>query len=296
MKSGGGKFLLALCLTLSGAPALWAAQHAARAAHIGCIIEPDEVVDVGSPVVGVIQSIVNRGDAVRKGGVIAVLHNNVERTALSAAQSRAAANAEEKSALANHEFAKQRRVRAEELLRKNFISKQGLDQAIAEDEVARQKLEQAREQRRVLMQEAAHARSRLEERTIRSPINGIVVERFLAAGERVDDKPLVRVVTINPLRVEAIVPSEMFGLIAVGSSARIVPESPRVEPVNATVTLVDRVMDAASGTFRVRLRLANPGGAIPAGLRCKAQFDTPSAAQESGESGKRARARRLKGT
>lgn len=292
MKPDDCKILLAAWLALLGVAPSWAAQHAARGSHIGCIIEPDEVVDVGSPGVGVIQSIVKRGDSVRKGGVIAVLRNQVEITALSAAQSRASANAEEKSALANYEFAKQRRQRAEELLRKNFISKQGLDQAIAEDEVARQKLEQAREQRRVLAQEAAHARSRLEERTIRSPINGIVVERFLAAGERVEEKPLVRVVTINPLRVEAIVPSELFGLIAVGSTARIVPESPRVEPVNATVTLVDRVMDAASGTFRVRLRLPNPGGAIPAGLRCRAEFAGLAAAQQGGEGGKRGAGRK----
>ena len=42
--------------------------------------------------------------------------------------------------------------------------------------------------------------------------------------------------------------------------------------VTATVTLVDKVLDAASGTFRVRLTLPNPGDAIPAGMRCKAEF------------------------
>lgn len=248
------------------------AAQAATPQPIGCIIEPDEVVDVGSPVVGVIQSIVKRGDVVRKGQVIATLRNDVDRTALSVAQARAAADAEEKAALANYEFTKQKRVRTEELVKKEFISKQALDQAISEDEVARQKLAQAREQRRILAGEASHARSRLEERTIRSPINGLVVERYLAAGERVEEKPLARVVTVDPLRVEAILPSALFGSITTGSSARIVPESPNIAPVTATVTLVDRVMDAASGTFRVRLRVPNPGGAIPAGLRCKAEF------------------------
>jgi hypothetical protein len=29
------------------------------------------------------------------------------------------------------------------------------------------------------------------------------------------------------------------------------------------------VIDAASNTFRVRLELPNPNGALPAGLRCK---------------------------
>ena len=37
----------------------------------------------------------------------------------------------------------------------------------------------------------------------------------------------------------------------------------------AAVKTVDRVIDAASNTFRVRLELPNPNGALPAGLRCK---------------------------
>ena len=262
--------LLATGLCVPFSPLAWSAQT--TASQIGCIIEPEEVVDVGSPVVGVIQTIVKRGDTVKKGQVIAVLKSEVDRSAVMVAQARAAADAEEKAALANYDFTRQKRVRSEELLKKEFISKQALDQAISEDEIARQKLAQAREQRRILAGEAAQARSRLEERTIRSPINGIVVERYLAAGERVEEKPLVRVVTIDPLRVEAILPSAMFGSIPMASTARIVPESPNVAPVTATVTLIDRVMDAASGTFRIRMRLLNPGGQIPAGLRCKAEF------------------------
>ena len=230
------------------------------------------MVEVGTPVIGVIQSIVKRGDRVKKGQVLAVLRNDVDRAALSVAQSRATADAEEKAAIANYEFSRQRRTRAEELLRKEFISKQALDQAVAEDEVAKQKLSQAREQRRVLEHEASLARHRLEERSIRSPIDGIIVERYLTAGERVEEKPLLRVVKIDPLRIEAILPSALYGNIPTGSTARIQPELPNAAAVTATVTLVDKVMDAASGTFRVRLTLPNPDGAIPAGMRCKAEF------------------------
>lgn len=259
---------------LFAAASAMAAQPAAQSASqlIGCIIEPDEVVEVGSPVIGVIQSIVKRGDRVRKGQVLVVLRNDIDRAALSVAQSRAAADAEEKAAVANYEFSRQRRVRAEELVRKEFVAKQALDQAIAEDEVAKQKLSQAREQRRILAHEASLARQRVEERTIRSPIDGIIVERYLAPGERVEEKPLVRVVKVNPLRVEAIVPSALFGSIPMGSTARIAPEIPNAAPLTATVSLVDKVLDAASGTFRVRMSLPNPDGSIPAGMRCKAEF------------------------
>jgi len=40
----------------------------------------------------------------------------------------------------------------------------------------------------------------------------------------------------------------------------------------ARVVVVDKVIDAASGTFGVRLTLPNPGRRIPAGLKCKARF------------------------
>ncbi len=239
---------------------------------ISCIIEPDVATEIGSPVIGIIHTIVNRGAWVKQGQVVATLRSDVDQAALTVAQSRANADSEEKGALASAEFARQRRLRAEELLRKEFVSRQALDQAVAEDEIARQKLAQAREQRQIAQREVALAKIRLEERTIRSPTDGIVVERYLTTGERVEEKPLLRVARVNPLRVEAIVPSALFGGIHAGMRASVAPDMPNAAPVSATVTLVDKVLDAASGTFRVRMQLPNPNGAVPAGLRCKVEF------------------------
>lgn len=267
MRWGGLKLVVAIIAAAAASDSAWCAQP------IGCIIEPERVADVGSPVIGVIQAVlVERGDRVRKGQTVALLRNDVERAAVSLAQSRARMDADEKAALANHNFARQRLARAQDLFRKVFISKQALDQAIAEAEVAEQKLAQAREQQLALAEELRLARARLEERTIRSPFDGIVAERYLAAGERVEEKPLLRVAKVDPLRVEVIMPSAVFGMIPVGTTARIVPEMPNASPFSAKVTLVDRVLDAPSNTFRVRLTLPNPGAVIPAGLRCKAEF------------------------
>lgn len=267
MRWGECKVFVAVIAAATGSGFAWSAQP------IGCIIEPERVADVGSPVIGVIQAVlVERGDRVRKGQTVAVLRNDVERAAVNLAQSRARMDADEKAARANHNFARQRLARAEDLFRKEFISKQALDQAIAEAEVAEQKLAQAREQQLALAKELNLAQARLEERTIRSPFDGIVAERYLAAGERVEEKPLLRVAKVDPLRVEVIMPSAVFGMIPVGTTARIVPEMPNASALDAKVTLVDKVLDAPSNTFRVRLKLPNPSGVIPAGLRCKAEF------------------------
>ena len=246
---------------------------AQSAQPIGCIIEPDLVAEVGSPVVGVIQSIlVERGDYVRKGQVLAVLRRDVEQAALEVAQSRARTEAEVRAASANDEFVRQRLVRSEDLYKKEFISKQALDQVIAEAKVAEQRLVQAREQQQTLASETSLARARHGERAIRSPIDGIITERYVSAGERVEEKPLVRVAKIDPLRVEVIMPSAAYGSIAPGMTARVLPDLPGAAPQDAKVSLVDKTIDAPSNTFRVRLHFPNPRFALPSGLRCKAEF------------------------
>jgi len=40
----------------------------------------------------------------------------------------------------------------------------------------------------------------------------------------------------------------------------------------AKVVVVDKLIDAASGTLGVRLQLANPNNKIPAGIKCSVEF------------------------
>jgi multidrug efflux pump subunit AcrA (membrane-fusion protein) len=113
---------------------------------------------------------------------------------------------------------------------------------------------------------------------IRSPISGVVIERYKSAGEYVEDQPVIRVAKIDTLHVEILAPIEMLGRIAVGMRARVALQPAQLGSRFATVTRVDQVADAASGTFGVRLELANPGQVLPAGLRCLASFeDLPEA-------------------
>jgi multidrug efflux pump subunit AcrA (membrane-fusion protein) len=111
-----------------------------------------------------------------------------------------------------------------------------------------------------------------EQRTIHSPINGVVVERVVWAGEYVDDKPLLRLAQLDPLHVEVILPVEYLGRITMGMQGRVTSILPNAKPLLATVERVDQVADAASGTYRVRMRIPNPKHDIPAGLRCRTRF------------------------
>ncbi len=105
-------------------------------------------------------------------------------------------------------------------------------------------------------------------RTIRSPINGVVVERFMSPGEFPKQERIFKLAQIDPLRVEAYAPVALLGKIAVGMEVQLKPEAPVSGLYKAKVTVVDRVVDAASGTFGVRMELPNPDLRLPAGLKC----------------------------
>jgi multidrug efflux pump subunit AcrA (membrane-fusion protein) len=77
---------------------------------------------------------------------------------------------------------------------------------------------------------------------------------------------------LDPLNVELVLPVSQYGKIKLGQRARVSPEEPVGGSYSAVVEVVDPTLDAASGTFGVRLRLTTPGGRIPAGVKCHARF------------------------
>ena len=109
-------------------------------------------------------------------------------------------------------------------------------------------------------------------RTIRSPINGVVVERFMSPGEFPKQERILKLAQLHPLRVEAYVPISMLGKITVGMEVQVKPEEPVSGTYKAKVTVVDHVVDAGSGTLGIRMELPNPDLKIPAGLN--APFDS----------------------
>ena len=82
----------------------------------------------------------------------------------------------------------------------------------------------------------------------------------------------MQIAQIDPLNVEVIAPVSMFGMVELGMSAEVRPEAPIGGVYHATVSIVDQIIDAPSGTFSIRLLLTNADEKLPAGLRCKSRF------------------------
>jgi RND family efflux transporter MFP subunit len=260
---------------LGAALALMAAQ--ASAATFDCVMDPSLTVKLGSPVTSVLAEVlVDRGDLVKKGQIIARVESAVEQAALATNEARAASTAEieAKQALLDQKSGVYRR--KVDLQSHNVTSAQDVETAQAEFNVAKQEVELARLNRQMAQLEIDRVRALLEQRTIRSPIDGVVVQRSLGPGEFVrQDANVVTVASIDPLSVEAYLPVRYFGLIKVGDLAVVHPDDPVGGDHQATVSIVDQVFDAASGTFGVRLNLPNHDNLLPGGLRCHVTFDIP---------------------
>ncbi len=250
--------------------------YSLHAQEFDCLIEAREMVEIRSPVEAIIETIpVQRGERVKKGQVVATLESRVERATLEAVRSRAAMGSAVEAAQARLDLARSKFDRAEKLHQQNFISPNARDEAAAEAKLAEAQLREARDNKRLAELEVRRAEELLALRTLRSPFDGVVVDRYLKPGEFATTtvkQPILRLAAIDPLHVEVILPVAQLGKVREAQKAEIMPESPVGGSYPAKVSLVDPVIDAASGTFGARLVLPNPGYRIPAGVKCKVRF------------------------
>lgn len=246
------------------------------AEEFDCMLEPRSMVNVSSPVEGLIAAVlVERGDHVKKDQVLARLESTVEKAAVDLARARSVTTATIDLRRARLDLYSRKDARGEDLYRKKFISLNEKDELETERTLGGFELREAIDNKHIAELELKRARAVLELRTIRSPVTGVVVERIHSPGEFIQfikDDAIVKVAEIDLLNVEALLPVAMFGSVQAGMRAEVTPEAPAGGTYNAKVSIVDRVVDAASGTFGVRLELPNPEHKVPAGLKCRLRF------------------------
>lgn len=213
-----------------------------------CILEPNTEIELSASVYGVLSDVmVHRGDRVKRGQVVASLMSGAEQAAVELAKERVA-------------FGQRKAIRNEELYQKQLISIHEKDELDTEIQIFKLQLKQAQEL--------------LKLRKVISPIDGVVVERDKDPGEFVEKQSLLTVVSLDPLHVEVVAPADLIGTIKEGMFGEVTLLGSVTGTYKARVSLIDQVIDAASGTIRVRLELPNPKNAIPAGLKCSVSFNS----------------------
>ncbi len=265
-------FLLALAALAALTPASARADDG-----FACLIEPFQRIELRSTVdARIVAMHADRGSEVRKGQVLVELDSAAERAGLDAAGYRAVMDGEIQSADSRIAAAKEKLARREALVKEKFIAAQDRDDTRTELQQAEANKLQAKDNRRLAEIEQRRLGELIEQRRLRSPINGVVTERLQQVGEIAqagdNARAVMRLAQTHPLRIEVVLPVAMYGKIKVGQKARIEAEQPLTGRFEATVSIVDRVVDSASGTFGARLELPNPSREIPAGIRCRVFF------------------------
>ena len=268
--------------------ALWAASAAQGAQElpgrvkledtvsVTCFTAPYRDVALASEIGGVVtQVLVEEGDAVRKGQPLVRLNDDVYRAqlAISKAQVEKAKHSVE-AAKVEYETRLRDYNRAADLFKKQVVSSEEFDEAKRKMLVSKIGLDNALAQQKQAELTVKRDEVLLKQTVITAPFDGIVyriVKREGAAVERERDV-LMHMASIDPLYVIAYVPIQTVGHIRVGDRAGLVLEHMPKAPLVCTVAVVDKVADAASGTYRVKLLLRNPRQSLPAGAKGSVTF------------------------
>ena len=260
--------LLGLSIALFSAPLM-----ANEKAVLDCLVKPEMYVELSSSVDAILEQVlVDTGDRIKKGQPLVRLEASVEKARVNLARMQASSDSEIDNRRVQLQYAKRNYKRIKDLYVRKSVSLYEKDKAETEVALAEIELGKATEKKKIAQLNLELALAELERRTIRSPIDGIVVDRYSMVGESVMERTIMKLAQVDPLRVELIAPTEYFGLIKKGMEVDIYPERPANKSFKATVTIVDQLIDPASGSFTVRMALPNPGDQLVGGVNCIASF------------------------
>ena len=228
----------------------------------------DRTSRLGAPAGGRVLAVrVQPGDRVARGQVVVTLQSPDAGMAQSDVSK---AVAEVSARRASAVYARSARDRAERLLAIKAIPRQDYERAVADDEAARAGITQAEaEHRRALStarQLGADGVSPSGEIVLRSPLNGVVLQRTAVPGTVVEaGAPLVVVTDPSSLWLQVNSPEKFAAMFRTGGQLRFsVPAFPG-ETFTARITAVGAGLDPETRTLLVR-------GTVPSAGKLKAEM------------------------
>lgn len=243
---------------------------AASANPVEGFTEPYRKVDLSPAEPGTLMTLsVREGDTVKKGELLGAL----DCEALSLSQQIAKVNMEAHgrldAAIAERSLRKTRLEKLQSLLPRGHSSQEEIDRAKADFDIAQANVLTASEQLAADALEYQRVGALIERRTLRSPMDGIVTRIYHEEREFImANAPVVlTVVQLNPLRVVFSVPLEQTASLKVGQSVPLTFTDTAAR-TQGKIELVSPVVDAESGTVRVKVLLDNSKGIYRCGVRC----------------------------
>ncbi len=204
-------------------------------------LEPDEMVQIKTEVEGRIATITfDEGAAVKKGDVLFQLDDAKLRATLEEAEARL-------------DKARNNLERGRKLIEQNTISQQELDNAQADFKAASAAV--------------ALARARLNDTTIRSPLDGFISERLVSPGKYIDkDVTLVTVVDNDPMKIDFSVPERFLPQLRVGQTVNVRVAAVPGKTFQGDVFFLDPRVEPSTRTVKLKARIPNSSGELRPGL------------------------------
>lgn len=204
-------------------------------------LKPSLEVRIASPIPEVVEAVfVKEGQAVRAGQVLARFRTR--------ALDPAARSAEAQRAKAASDYERMQRL-------------------YQEGAVAQQDVENAEVALRSAEASAAEATKRLDETSVRAPINGVISQRAVDAGNRVKDGDLLfQLVNTSELEFEATVPSQYIARVHPGDAVSLAVTGIADVALGGHVARVNPTVDEATRQVKVYVAVPNRGGRLVGGL------------------------------
>ncbi len=234
----------------------------------------DEVSDVASETSGLVAATpVDIGDRVAAGAVIARL--STSDAALRVDQARAGllqAEAAAAQARERHNLARANAGRYESLVKTGDVSRTLQEQAASEAETTRQAVNTSEAAIADARSRLALVEKALHDTTIRAPFAGFVTARPVAVGEYVTPASTVAtVMRLDPIRLRLQVPELEAARLRVGQQVTATVEALASRRFDGRIVAINPALDAATRATLVETTIANPDGAIRAGMFATAE-------------------------
>ncbi len=252
--------------------------------------QPYQQVTLGPVTAGRIAKLtVSEGQAVKQGTLLLSLDDGVQQTRTLLAKLEAESNVDIELAKARLRGAERELDRVRDLHRRDAASKKELEDSELLVEVRRLEVLKAEFENRQAQHRYELERLKLAELRVQAPFDGVVTELIKRTGEQVDEREAVlAMVQLDPLEVVVDCPMDLASKVRLGGTARIQPVDDPSAARSGTVTVASRAGDAASQTFRVKLKVPNADGGWISGRKVRVTFlpDTTAGAT-SNEQGSR---------
>jgi RND family efflux transporter MFP subunit len=114
---------------------------------------------------------------------------------------------------------------------------------------------------------------RLNEKTVKAPLAGIVIKKFKESGESVDRaEKMVEIVNIDQLYAQFYLDPKFINVLQKDDAVTVRFPEMKEHSMAGKISFIAPQIDASSGLFRVKVLFENPNHKVKAGMKAIADF------------------------